>query len=151
MKISLSSLLTLEQIKALEKGQLNLDEITVRIPEKSPKDKNKETLSAALSWLDSISEGKSPNDSVPEFWLVLELISRINRMEDTILDEDLNYFLGLIEEDFKVTKETLEAIFYTPQIHLSLLKKMCSSPLVTATRQRKQTNPTSITALEPFA
>jgi len=41
MKISLSSLLTLEQIKALEKGQLNLNEITVRIPEKSPKDKNK--------------------------------------------------------------------------------------------------------------
>lgn len=137
---SLTDLLTPEQINLLNKGELSLNDIKIELPSTTKKvNKFKEGKETLLSWLSKVTEGKTTEDSVPEFWLVLQYLCQINYQDGSFdLESEVPSFQNFLDccEAEHTTVDILTVLTETIPFHTTFLKKCTASSLVT--RQRKK-------------
>jgi hypothetical protein len=146
---SLTELLTAEQIQALTEGNLNFADIKIELPGSKPAkvDVFKQSKEALLSWLEKVTEGKTPEDSVPEFWLVLQYICQINYFDGSFdVEEQVPIFQNFLDccEAEHTTVDMLTTLINTVPFHTAFLKKCTASSLVTRARKKAKPKETDV-------
>lgn len=134
---TLQDLLTPEQIEKLLNGSINFQDI--KIESHSSSSHTKEEL---LSWLDKVSKDTTPEISVPEFWLVLQYLCKINYQDGNFsIEQELPAFKEQLEacEAQHTTTDMLQILVDTIRFHKPFLKKCAASSLITRERKKKDT------------
>jgi hypothetical protein len=136
---TLQDLLTPEQIEKLLNGSLNFQDIKIESPPSSS-----HTKEELLSWLDKVSEGTTPEVSVPEFWLVMQYLCKINYQDGNFsVEQELPAFQEQLEacEAQHTTSDMLYILVDTIRHHKAFLKKCTASSIITRGRKKNEAPP----------